>query len=377
MPPMNQLVRGLVALARTGSIEHEHLAAVLHTAPVAIVVTDGAHRIMHCNAAAARLFATPLTAIRGKPLRALLTRSAYAQYVHACADASASGDEAMRAEGRRPDGTHCLFDYTLSTFSDRRGHRFHIVAARGAPATAPGSEPDGDDALFRQSEMRLAAIARELHDAVGSSLAGVSLLLATARSFAREPESAALLARSQKQVTMITQQVRQISRGMLPAGQDRGALLAALEHFAAEMNGVARVRCTVRSRGDFEQVPAEAGNHLYRIVQEATTNALRHGKATQVRITLVRGAVRSRLTIQDNGNGRAGQRQGVAPGMGIRSMRARSEAIGGSFVITPHPGCGTRVQVTWNIASETPARQAEGAATDAVTAPGAFHPAAR
>lgn len=228
--------------------------------------------------------------------------------------------------------------------------------APDAPQAAEPPPPSIVHALLQEAQAREAAIARELHDAVGSSLAGVSLLLGTAQTFTREPEALALVRKAQEQVAAITQQVRQISRGMMPAGPERGALLPALEHFAAAMDGLQAVRCVVRSRGDFGDVPPAAGGHLFRIVQEATSNALRHGGAECVRITLARAGDRCRLTVSDNG---VGCDPGVLavrrPGIGIQSMQARADEIGGRLAL--RSGChgGMKVQVTWVGAGESPA----------------------
>lgn len=224
------------------------------------------------------------------------------------------------------------------------------AAAAAPPAgLAPAPRRDIQRALLKEAEGRQAAIARELHDAVGSSLAGVSLLLGTARSFTSEPEALALIGTSQDQVAKITQQIRQISRGIMPAGQERGALLPALEHFAIEMSTIRGIRCSVSSRGSFENVSAEVGGHLFRIVQEATNNALRHGHAKRLRITLSRAGNSRRLTISDDGQGCDARKVlDREAGFGLRSMRARTEEIGGTFRLESRRGRGTRVRITWN-----------------------------
>lgn len=202
--------------------------------------------------------------------------------------------------------------------------------------------------LLRESESRQQAIARDLHDAIGSALAGIGMLLGSARSFAREPEAVALIGKSQEQVQRATREIRRILRGMMPAGQDRGALLPALEQFAAEMDETRTVHCTVSARGDFTSVPAEVGGHLFRIVQEATANALRHGRARHVRIRLAQAGGCCRLTVRDDGRGCDPELLSrPAPGIGMRSMLARAEAIRGHLDVVAWPGRGLRVRVTW------------------------------
>ena len=227
--------------------------------------------------------------------------------------------------------------------SQRLSRRLQQAALAEVP-----QQSDMRQALLTDAEARQTEIARELHDGVGSSLAGVSLLLGTARSFTREPEAAALIATSQEQVGKITQQIRQISRGIMPAGQERGGLLPALEHFALEMGAIRGVRCVVCSRGSFENVSPREGGHLVRIVQEATNNALRHGSARRIRILLAQAGPWRRLTIVDDGNGcDVASALGRASGFGVRSMRARAQEIGAAFCMDARPGRGTRVQVAW------------------------------
>lgn len=214
--------------------------------------------------------------------------------------------------------------------------------------------------LLREAESRQQAIARDLHDAIGSALAGVGILLGSARDFTREPEAVALIGKSQEQVRQATQQIRRILRGMMPVGQDRGALLPALEQFAAEMDATQAVRCTVHARGDFASVPPEVGGHLFRIVQEATANALRHGRARHVRIRLAQAGACCRLSVDDDGGGcDAAVLFGPSAGIGMRSMRARADAIHGHLEARASPGRGLRIRVTWPSA-DPPALRAVG-----------------
>ena len=228
-----------------------------------------------------------------------------------------------------------------------------------APAGSPA--PDIQHALLKDAEARQAEMARELHDGVGATLAGVNMLLGTARSFTREPEAAALIATSQEQVAKITQQIRQLSRGIMPAGQARGGLVPALEHFALEMSAIRGVRCTVCSRGSFDDIPAREGGHLFRVVQEATNNALRHGRARRIRITLAQVNGWRRLTIVDDGHGcDVASALGRSAGFGTRSMRARAQEIGAAFRMDARKGRGTRVQLAWKCAPHaTPIERSE------------------
>ena len=207
--------------------------------------------------------------------------------------------------------------------------------------------------LIREVEKRQQQVARELHDSVGSSLAGVSLLLGSASAAAKEnARLSTLLLKAHEQVSDTAQHVREISRGMTPAGSEAGALLPAIEQFAAHLTQYNHVHCTVQSRGDFSQVPAETGTHIYRIVQEATNNAMRHGGATAIRIVLAESGGRCRLTISDNGSGCEFESLSSSHGgIGLRSMQARARAMDGVFEIGNRPAGGCRVRVEWTHAA--------------------------
>lgn len=202
--------------------------------------------------------------------------------------------------------------------------------------------------LLAEIETRQIQTARELHDSVGSSLAGVQLLLSSARHRVTGPAAAPLVEKAMEEVTAAARHVREISRGMMPAGSERGGLRAAIEQFAADLSDLKGVRCTVRTRGDFSAIEPEAATHLYRIVQEATTNAIRHGQCTALRITLARAGAGMRMTIADNGLGcDAEEISATHPGMGLRSMQARARAIDAHLEFGSPPGGGCRVRVSW------------------------------
>jgi signal transduction histidine kinase len=206
---------------------------------------------------------------------------------------------------------------------------------------------DFDESFLAAMEERQAQIARELHDSVGGSLTAVSLLLHAARDLA-DQQVVPLLERTQSYLANTSLEIRKIARGILPAGDGPGALLPALEQLAVDLSVNREVRCRVRGRGDFGNVPAATGTHVHRILQEAASNAIRHGGATELRITLVAGRSGFRAILRDNGRGCDPQLLiGLRTGMGIRSMHARARVIGGCLKVATRPAGGCRVEVSW------------------------------
>lgn len=201
-------------------------------------------------------------------------------------------------------------------------------------------------ALVQQMDRRQAELAAELHDNVGSALAGISLLLAQLRP-AVLPVSLPLLEAVQRQVEKAAASVRQLSRGMMPAGEQQGGLPAALEQLALDFGSLDR-RCAFLTRGDFGQLPTDTASQLFRIAQEAVSNAARHGNVSRIRIQLARDGDTGRLTVDDDGLGYdPGESERRAGGMGLRSMRTRAQAVDADIEFTRSPLGGARVRVAF------------------------------
>jgi len=362
------------------SDSEQRLHAVLQTATDAIVVCDARWHVVLMNPAAERLFGMTAEDVGDRGLERLIGPGTWPHYLELCrrrrdGEIIALEELSMlRGQGRRADATLIPIEYSVSHFVDAEGADFCTMVVRDialrlqrdAKLIATRSElrqrnTDFEDAIFRETARRQAAVARELHDAVGSSLAGLSLLIGSARAHTRGAEVLDLLEKSQEQVAVAVKQVRRISRGMMPAGEGGGALVPALQHFASETCELPGVSCRFCSRGDFTALSAEAGGHLYRVVQEACSNALRHGGATHLHVMLARAGERCRLTIRDNGEGcEPGALTQRPDGIGVRSMRARAQAVGGWMQARRRPGGGLSIQVTWP-ACEAASMQVESA----------------
>ncbi|HEX7891987.1 MAG TPA: ATP-binding protein [Ramlibacter sp.] len=174
-----------------------------------------------------------------------------------------------------------------------------------------------DRFLLQEMETWKSAVGRELHDSVGSALGGVSLVLESAR-------------------------------GLMPAGIDAGALLPAVEQLAADASNWHGIQCEVLATGSFDAIAPEVANHVYRIIQEAVANAQRHASARNVLVKLVENAQGYEVCISDDGRGTEfPDGAGAHAGVGLRSMRARAEAIEGviNFGRVPEGGC--RVNLVW------------------------------
>lgn len=183
-------------------------------------------------------------------------------------------------------------------------------------------------------------IGRDLHDGLGQHLTGVSFMLhglAERLRAAGRPE-VHQAAEVQRLVAAAISQVRDLATALNPVGANDFA--TALHALAAYATAAFGVECRVRAAAGFD-VDAVTAEQLYRIAQEAVTNAIRHGGARHVEIVLQGSGAAGKLTVVDDGVGFA--ESDVAPGMGLRGMRQRAALVRGTVSFASTTGHGTRL----------------------------------
>jgi PAS domain S-box-containing protein len=187
-------------------------------------------------------------------------------------------------------------------------------------------------------------IGHDLHDGVCQQLAAITYLLDILGDRLEE-KKAPEFAEAQRIGNLINDanaHARSVARGLFPVRLEEHGLVLAIEELTASVANRYRITCRLVNRAVPFNVDSETELHLYYIVQEALLNAVNHGKATSVIITLVPEADRLRLTIQDNGNGFE-QTSKDRYGMGIRIMRYRAKVIGASLDLHSQLNHGTQI----------------------------------
>ncbi len=195
----------------------------------------------------------------------------------------------------------------------------------------------------REEEAR--RIAHELHDQTGQLLASVHIAL---DNLVRQvPEQAGTVQELHGLLDRVEGQLRRLSRELRPTILDDLGLAPALEWLA---QGVAqRTGLTVTVDARVERLPPAIETALYRVIQEALTNATRHARAKSITVEVREDGPIILAVVRDDGKGfdvdaalpRRGER-----GLGLISMRERVEALGGEFAIGSVPGKGTKISVT-------------------------------
>ena len=179
-------------------------------------------------------------------------------------------------------------------------------------------------------------IARELHDEVGQALTAVLLQLDRAQAGV-DGESAERIREARETARATLEEVRGIARNLRPEALDDLGLASALRQLCleAERAGVVVERAIAAP----VVLDADAEVVVYRVAQEAITNALRHAGAERIRLTLQSGAGGTELRVEDDGRGIGESVEGA----GVRGMRERAVLVGGRLELRAAPGGGTSV----------------------------------
>jgi len=192
-------------------------------------------------------------------------------------------------------------------------------------------------------------MARELHDTLEQQLSGVALQLdGLDDAVKRNPATAASILRLARGMLRHTRVEARRSVWDLRSKvlHDHG-LPAALHAIRDSLSGDPAPVLEVRISGHAAPLPPGADFHLLRIAQEAVTNAIKHGAATTIEITLGYLDHAVRLTVRDNGRGfyPAAPQQRPDPHFGLLGMRERAAKIGGTLALTSSPGRGCQIAV--------------------------------
>lgn len=198
--------------------------------------------------------------------------------------------------------------------------------------------------LLEVSNREQRRIGHDLHDGVCQQLAAITYLVDILSDRLQEkgaPESAEA-ERIGNLINEANAQARSVARGLFPVRLEEHGLVLALEELAASASSRYRIDCRFVSRIAPIKVASEVELHLYYIVQEALLNAVNHGKATNVIVTLTADGDRLVLTVQDNGTG-FDPSNSARNGMGIRIMRYRAKVIAATLELQSQINQGTQI----------------------------------
>lgn len=197
-------------------------------------------------------------------------------------------------------------------------------------------------------------ISRELHDEFGQTLTAAKINLQMLRSKTADPAVAQRLDDSVGMVDRMIRQARDIARGLRPPLLDEAGLVPALEDYLQTLAKRFDLRVEFRAAPGVSNVPPGLNTTVFRVVQEATSNVLRHAHATTIRVMLRDAPDSLNIVIEDDGVGFdpevVGRRIRRGDHLGLLGMTERVRSAGGTIDLDSRPGGGSRIVVRFPFA---------------------------
>ena len=198
--------------------------------------------------------------------------------------------------------------------------------------------------LQTHTEREKAALARELHDELGGILTPAKMDLAWLESrLGNDPEYNERMARLGKLIDQGIDLKRRVIEKLRPSLLDHLGLASALQWYVDETCRAAGIEPHLHIGKTLERLPPDLEIALYRLVQEAVTNVVRHSKAGHLDLTLERTPKGIHLTVSDDGVGMENAHAASNLTHGLTGMRHRLRSVGGTLDVHSVSGSGTRV----------------------------------
>ncbi len=330
--------------------EHQFLSAIVETTGALVVVLDKNGIITRFNRACERSTGYSAREMVGQPVWKLIRRVEELPSTRETFARLAQGQEFSVHENhwRAADGEDHLIAWSNTILRDAQGEVEYVIATGIDISESRQLEKE----LLNIEESVQQRIGHDLHDDLCQRLAGIEIM-----SQVLEKQLSSKSKVMAGQAGEISELVRgaishtlTLARGLSPVVMEAEGLTAALQQLTESTKSIFGVSCVFRCPEPVSVNNLSVATHLYRIAQEAVSNAVRHGAAQQIKIALVTAPEHVSLQVEDDGKGlplSTPKRQG----MGLRIMRYRAGVIGGSLSVRERTAGGTVVVCEVRIAS--------------------------
>lgn len=202
-------------------------------------------------------------------------------------------------------------------------------------------------AVVNAEESERKRIAMELHDGLGQLLSAARLNVSVLEDVAGKDDME-VVTNAESLIDQAINDLRNISHNLMPSALIRLGLIAALQDMAAKINSGKQVKVEVTASGIEQRLPEDFEIALYRVVQEAVNNILKHAGATIISINLNKEGESLKLNISDNGKGMPENAVKNSKGIGWDDIRSRVSLFNGNMDLYSRPGAGTHININFS-----------------------------
>jgi signal transduction histidine kinase len=203
-----------------------------------------------------------------------------------------------------------------------------------------------NEKLMSAQEQERIRIAGELHDSVMQEMLAATMMLGSAkRRIAAGADAHATIDKVQEKLIQAGTGIRQLSHDLHPPALQEAGLPDALRLHCEQFSTACGIPLVCDVDDSVHELSRGAALALFRIVQEALGNAVKHAQATRITVGLVRSSEEVTLTVADNGLGFERSRLTTSGGLGLITMRERAGQLNGRFEFDTAPGRGTTIKV--------------------------------
>jgi PAS domain S-box-containing protein len=312
--------------------ERNVVSAILHTVGALVVVLDPQGRIVRFNRACELVSGYSYAEVRGKYFWDLCVMPEEAERFKIAVEQLREDHSAKEYETpwMARDGARRLIAWSSTILPGENGSPAFIIAT-GIDIT---ERKRLEKAILEISAEEQRRIGQDLHDGLGQLLTGIAFMSKAQEQKLSEKglAEAAEAARIVRLVNEAINKTRELAHGLLPVVSDAQGLTSALKRWAAEVEDLFRISCRLQMSQPVLIHDSNMSTHLYRIAQEAVNNAIKHGQAKNITISLSASNGQGTLRIENDGVP-IPEPLPDGSGMGMQIMHYRARMIGGSLKV--------------------------------------------
>jgi PAS domain S-box-containing protein len=326
--------------------ERNVASAILHTVGSLVVVLDPQGRIVRFNRACEEVTGYSFAEVQGKYLWDLCIVREEAERFKVIVEqlraesGAKDNDKDYETSWVARDGSRRLIAWSGTLLPGENESHAYIIAT-GIDIT---ERKRLEKAILEISAAEQRRIGQDLHDGLGQHLTGIAFMSKVQEQKLAE-KGLAEATEATRIVGLVNEAInktRQLAHGLLPVTSDSHGLMSALKRWAAEVEDLFHISCSLRLDKPVLIHDANVSTHLYRIAQEAVNNAIRHGQARNIVISLFARKRYGTLRIENDGSSLPVNTTNRS-GMGMQIMNYRARMIGGSLKVDTGENCGVTI----------------------------------